>query len=118
MRPAGSTDFYVFAIFVGLGLMLVGSLVLMLVGLGFAALKIGRDPHNIQSLSLGVMFFVVGASAGLWAFVRFLMPIPINASPQSSDGLWIGLLIFLLLVLPILVGCLIFGLVYYMQEMM
>jgi hypothetical protein len=111
MRPPGSTAMYVVAIVLG-GLGVLVAVVLVAIFLMAARYPVGLLIGPVSLASLG------GVTA-TWAFRQLRLPVPLDA-PAGTSRLLLWLLVGLaVLAVPVLaVGCLLFAVLYYLQEMM
>jgi hypothetical protein len=107
MRRAGTKGNFVAAM--GLGIFIV------LLGVAMAVLSFDTPRRQMQMLGGSAGLAVLGATVAGWAFKQSRLPEPVGAkAPPSRAGFWILVFVIGLLIL----GGIVFGLMYVMQEMM
>jgi DNA-directed RNA polymerase subunit RPC12/RpoP len=111
MRPPGGRAIYVFVAVVGVLFFLGGIAALI----AFLLNDLLKGPR-IAGIA-GIL--AIGALAAGWSIRQILLPTAVNAPPAPSGAVFIIIVLVIAFVLvPGCVGCLVFGLMYYMQEMM
>lgn len=113
MRPPGSTGVYLFAIIMGVLLLIAG----VLVGIGLLVTVFTGGTIPIRGFSGAAALTMFGLVVAGWGGSQIRLPVPRNA-PPFRWGLWIGVTLVLVFAILLVGGGCVFGFMYFLQEML
>jgi hypothetical protein len=109
MRPPGTTGNYIFVVFLGGFIFLIG----VVASIGVLTMETIAKPVITGT----ALMFVLGGSTAVWAIVQLTRPIPLDAPPRPIR-IWVVLVLLLIvLLLLFLLGAAFFGFAYFLHEM-